>query len=152
VNVPYRPEPSTPGAAHPDRTSVLRPRIHIRLLHKNRFIDLLALVDSGADDCIFPLEVATELGLPLKKENTNQYAWIGSGHISAAFTHVQFAIPGEPAFQLYAGFSDAPSVVPILGQAGFFDRVDVTFKKQKGLIELKFTKLAKISPRTASTG
>jgi hypothetical protein len=140
VNVPYRPEPSIPGSAHPDRTAVLRPRIHVRLFHKNRFIDLLALVDSGADDCIFPLEVATELDLPLKKENTNQYAGIGSGHISAAFTHVRFAIPGEPSFPLYAGFSDAPSIVPIFGQAGFFDRVDVTFKKQKGLIGLRFIK------------
>jgi hypothetical protein len=144
VNVPYHSEPSTPGAAHPHRTSVLRPRIRVRLLHKNRFIDLLALVDSGADDCIFPIEVATELGLPLKKENTNHYAGIGSGHISAAFTHVQFAVPGEPPFTLYAGFSDAPSVVPILGQAGFFDRVDVTFRKQKGLIELKFIKPASL--------
>lgn len=46
VKLPYRPEPSTPGAAHPDRTSVLRPRIRVRLFHKNRFIDRLALVDS----------------------------------------------------------------------------------------------------------
>lgn len=149
MKLPYRPEPSTPGAAHPDRTSVLRPRIHVRLFHKNRFIDLLALVDSGADDCIFPLEVATELGLLLKEENTNRYAGIGSGHIGAAFTHVQFAVPGEPPFQLYAGFSDAPSVVPILGQAGFFDRVDVTFRKQNGLIELKFVKPADASSRAA---
>lgn len=140
------------GAAHPDRTSVLRPRIHVRLFHKDRFIDLLALVDSGADDCIFPIEVATELGLPLKIENTNQYAGIGSGHISAAFTRVQFAIPGEPAFPLYAGFSDGPSVVPILGQAGFFDRVDVTFRKRKGVIEFRFIKPADPSPRIASAG
>lgn len=103
----------------------------------------------GPDDCIFPLEVATELGLPLKKETTNQYAGIGSGHISAAFTQVQFAVPGKPPFQLYAGFSDAPSVVPILGQAGFFDRVDVTFRKQKRLIELKFIKPADPSSRAA---
>jgi hypothetical protein len=41
-------------------------------------------------------------------------------------------------FPLYAGFSDAPSVVPVLGQAGFFDRFEVRFNKPKEVIELKF--------------
>src|ERR1700694_2925179 len=97
--------------------------------NKNRFIDLLALVDSGADDCLFPLEVATELNLPLKPKNVNLYGGIGAGHISAVFTHVSFGVAGEVIFPLYAGFSDAPSVVPILGQAGFFDRFEVKFNK-----------------------
>jgi hypothetical protein len=39
---------------------------------------------------------------------------------------------------LYAGFSDAPSVVPILGQAGFFDRFEVKFNKPREMIDLKF--------------
>jgi hypothetical protein len=99
----------------------------------------LALVDSGADDYLFPLEVATELGLPLNHENENRYGGIGSGHITAIFAHVKIDFAGEVTFPLYAGFSNAPSVVPILGQAGFFDRFDVTFKKRKEVIELKFT-------------
>jgi hypothetical protein len=49
VKVLYRKEPSLPGAAHKDRTSVLRPRIRVRLFHKNRFIDLLALVAYSDD-------------------------------------------------------------------------------------------------------
>jgi len=119
----------------------------VRLFHENRFIDLLALVDSGADDCLFPLEVATELGLPLNHENENRYGGIGSGHISAIFTHVKIDFAGGIAFPLYAGFSDAPSVVPILGQAGFFDRFDVTFKKRREIIELKFIDPKSTSPR-----
>ena len=138
MKVFYRKEPSIPGAAHSDRTSVLRPRIRVRLFHKNRFIDLLALVDSGADDCLFPLEVATELNLPLNPKNVNLYGGIGTGHISAVFTHVNLGVAGEVIFPLYAGFSDAPSVVPILGQAGFFDRFEVKFNKPKEIIALKF--------------
>ena len=134
----YIKEPSIPGAAHDERASVLRPRIRVRLFHKNRFIELLALVDSGADDCLFPLEVATELNLPLNPKNANLYGGIGAGHISAVFTHVAFGVAGEVIFPLYAGFSDAPSVVPILGQAGFFDRFEVKFNKPKEVIELKF--------------
>lgn len=134
----YHHEPSIPGQAHQDRTKVLRPRIRVRLFHKNRFIDLLALVDSGADDCLFPLEVATELDLPLDAKNVNLYGGIGAGHISALFTHVKFGVAGEVIFPLYAGFSDAPTVVPILGQAGFFDRFEVKFNKPKEVIDLKF--------------
>jgi hypothetical protein len=78
----YHQEPSTPGAAHKDRTNVLRPRIRVRLFNKNRFIHLLALVDSGADDCLFPLEVATELNLPLNPKKANLYG--GSAPVTSA--------------------------------------------------------------------
>lgn len=137
MKFPYRKEPSLPGTAHENRTEVFRPRIPIRLFHKNRFIDVLALIDSGADDCIFPLEVATELNLPLDARNVNHYGGIGSGSIKATFANVRVGIEGGAMFPLYVGFSDAPSVVPILGQAGFFDRFEVTFNKRNEMIGLK---------------
>ena len=117
---------------------MLRPRIPIRLVHKSRFIILLALVDSGADDCLFPLEVAQELQLPLDPRNTNLYGGIGNGHITATFMDVRIEINNDVTFPLYAGFSDAPSVVPILGQAGFFDRFEVTFNRPEEIIEFRF--------------
>ena len=138
MNFPYRKEPSTPGSAHPRRSNVLRPRIPIRLIHKNRFVYLLALVDSGADDCLFPLEVAQELNLPLDPKNVNRYGGIGTGHISATFIDVRVDFHDDLTFLLYAGFSDAPSVVPILGQAGFFDRFEVKFNRPKEVIDLRF--------------
>jgi hypothetical protein len=138
VNFPHRKEPSTPGGAHPRRTNVLRPRIPIRLVHKNRFVYLLALVDSGADDCLFPSEVAQELNLSLDRRNVNRYGGIGAGHITAAFMNVRIEIDNDVTFPLYAGFSDAPSVVPILGQAGFFDRFEVRFNQPNEVIELRF--------------
>jgi len=115
------------------------PRIRVTLKHKNRFVDLLALVDSGADDCLFTLEVARELNLPLNlKHGVNRYGGIGSGHITAAFADVKLEIDNDWIFPLYAGFSDAPSVVPILGQAGFFDRLEVRFNRPEEVIELRF--------------
>jgi len=41
---------------------------------------------------------------------------------------------------LYAGFSDAPSVVPILGQNGFFTLFEVRFNHSKQIVELKAIK------------
>jgi hypothetical protein len=40
-------------------------------------------------------------------------------------------------FELYAGFTDSPSVVPILGQHGFFSLFEVKFNLSKEEIELK---------------
>ncbi len=138
MKFPYRKEPATSGPAHKGRTNILRPRIRIRLVHEKRFIDLLALVDSGADDCVFPLEVAEELNLRLDPRNANRYGGIGAGHISAIFTNVTLQVNDHTTIKPYAGFSDAPSVVPILGQAGFFDQFEVTFNRPEEIIELRF--------------
>ena len=87
----------------------------------------------------------TELNLPLDSQKANLYGGIGAGHISATFTHVRLNVAGDITFPLYAGFSDAPSVVPILGQAGFFDRFEVKFNRHKQFIDLKV-----INPRPDS--
>jgi len=95
----------------------------------------LALVDSGADDCLFPLDVAQFLGLPLDPTKTHRYGGIGQGSITAVFETVTLQVGGW-SFPLYAGFSDASSVVPLLGQNGFFDLFEVRFNLPKAVIEL----------------
>ncbi len=132
----YWKEPADPSGAHPGRKSVLRPRVPVRLRHKDYFVDLLALLDSGADDCLFPIEVARLLGLELKPSNTHRYGGIGEGEVTATFGTVTIEVGGWP-FSLYAGFSDAASVVPILGQNGFFSLFEVKFNLNKEAIELK---------------
>ncbi len=136
LQFPYRREPSAPSAAYPDRTSIPRPRIELRLFHEDRFVKLLALVDSGADDCLFPLEVAHFLKLPLKRDAVHHYGGIGSGTISAAFATVGVEV-GKWSIPLYAGFSDSPSVVPILGQDGFFNAFEINFNRVAETLTLK---------------
>ena len=65
MRLSYRREPVLPSPAHPGRRSVLRPRIRVRVRHRDRFVDILALIDSGADDCLFPIGIANLLELPL---------------------------------------------------------------------------------------
>jgi Aspartyl protease len=136
VKFPYRKEPASPNPAHPERYFVLRPRIRIRITHQGRAVDLLALVDSGADDCLFPLEVAQRLGIPLDPERSHRYAGIGQGAITAAFTTVTVEVGGWP-FSLYAGFSEAPTIIPILGQHGLFNLFEVRFNLRKEILELR---------------
>lgn len=114
-----------------------RPRIEVRLTHRDRFVTLLALVDSGADDCLFPREVAEYLGLPLKRDAIHHYGGIGAGSITALFGSVTLEVGKWTLRDFYAGFSDAPSVVPILGQNGFFSKFEVTFNRSMELLKLK---------------
>ncbi len=97
---------------------------------------LLALVDSGADDCLFPLEVAHFLKLPLKRDAVHHYGGIGAGSIAATFGNVTLVV-GKWRIPLYAGFSDAPSIVPILGQSGFFSEFEISFNRPLEIIRLK---------------
>lgn len=103
---------------------------------RDQFVDLLALIGSGADDCLFPVEVARILGLKLDPANAHVYGGIGEGEITAIFGTVTLEVGGW-AFSLYAGFSDAPSVIPILGQNGFFNLFEVRFNLGKEVVELK---------------
>lgn len=118
MKFPHRKEPSTPSAAHPAHISIVRPRIRIRLFYKDRFLAFLAFVDSGADDSMFPLEVAEALDLLLDPPNANRYGGIGSGHITASFTTVTVDAGGVK-FRLHVEFSDAPSSPSDLSEFDF---------------------------------
>ena len=132
----YRREPVLASRAHPRRQSVLRPRIRVRLKHQERFVDILALIDSGADDCLFPVGVASLLGLQLLPENACPYLGMGQSEITAVFETLMIEV-GTSSYSLYAGFLDAPIAPALLGQSGFFDQFEVKFSLPKGIIELK---------------
>jgi Aspartyl protease len=100
-------------------------------------VKLLALVDSGADDCLFPLEVAQFLGLPLKRDAVHRYGGIGEGSIAATFGAVTLEVGKWTLWDFYVGFSESPSVVPILGQNGFFSKFEITFNRPEEIIKLK---------------
>jgi hypothetical protein len=88
---------------------------------------------------MFPIEVAQDLNLPLDPQNAQRYRGVGTGHITAYFAYVTIDIGGTRV-PLYAGFSDAPSIVPLLGQGGFFDRFEVRFNRPKEVIELRLVR------------
>jgi len=118
MTFPYRREPVLASPAHPERESVLRPRIRVRLKHRNRSVDVLALIDSGADDCLFPIGVANLLELQLQPEKASYYTGIGEGEIMAVFEEVTLEV-GAWSYPLYAGFLNAPVAPAVLGQNGF---------------------------------
>jgi hypothetical protein len=56
-----------------DDKGVYRPYIPIRLHHGDKHIDVLALLDSGADTCFIPRGLGEYLGYDLTKEGDYSY-------------------------------------------------------------------------------
>ncbi|MGO9262471.1 MAG: hypothetical protein ACLQU1_40245 [Bryobacteraceae bacterium] len=72
----------------------------------------------------------------MKRDAIHRYGGIGAGSITATFGTVTLGV-GKWTIPLYAGFSDSPSVVPILGQSGFFSKFEISFNRAQEIMRLK---------------
>ena len=101
-----------------------RPVIPVVLRHQDRFVSYGALVDSGADLCLFHSEVADYLGFDLSKNIPREVFGVG-GKASIYHLHkITIEIGGVP-YEIETGFISGVSgkvmSYGVLGQKGFFD-------------------------------
>jgi len=127
----------------PRRKQIRRPIIPISLakpaqagfISKSIMID--ALLDSGADKCLFHVELAKELGLNLEEGEREFFGGIEGGRIVTYIHKVQICVPDINGLaEVWAGFADAPGVFAILGQDGFFDAFRIKFERDRNIIEI----------------
>jgi hypothetical protein len=96
-----------------------------------------ALVDSGADACLFPKDTAEVLGIDIKSGPRAFFTGIGGGQIPFYFHDVDLFI-GEHQVKTKVGFSTSSiGTTGILGQLGFFDRFIIAFDTKNKLLEIK---------------
>lgn len=135
----YRKFPAQPTEPFPRRTSVSRPVVPIALINGSQRVRYLALIDSGADYCIFHAEIGEQIGLVI--ESGKRLPFFGSsGQEQSAFFHeIKLEIGGHEV-TCFAGFSHELQSLPygILGQVGFFDSFKITFDHTRERIELQF--------------
>lgn len=134
----YRKFPAQPTEPFPRRTNVSRPVVPITLIHDQRRVRYLALIDSGADYCIFHAEIGEQIGLQI--ESGKRLSFFGSsGQEQSAFFHEIKIEVGGHEIPCFAGFSRELQSLPygILGQEGFFDNFKITFDYLKDKIELQ---------------
>jgi hypothetical protein len=128
--------PCNPTEPFPDRHSVLRPIIDIAIIYKDQRIRVGALVDSGADWCLFPVSIGEQLKIPV--DQGKKMPFRGATATGMAYFHeVTLEIRGW-GYNCIVGFSSDLDVMGgILGQYGFFDHYEVNFNLKKELIEIK---------------
>ncbi|HEX4544061.1 MAG TPA: aspartyl protease family protein [Candidatus Acidoferrum sp.] len=88
-----------------------------------------AIVDSGADHCIFPRSFMQPLGLDPLATPVDMTSGVGSTNLPTHFAHVTLDLQGLAQFSVYAGFTTGMDRfgIGLLGQTGFFERFKIRF-------------------------
>jgi hypothetical protein len=144
VKFPYTIFPSLPDAAFPGRVSILRPVLVLVLQKGTSVVGTLALVDSGADSCIFPASLAGQLGITIPNQRASVFSGTANSPQIGYYESVRAQIWDTRTsafvfdFELYAGFCDSLEHIGLglLGQDGFFSRFSVKFDRQETYFEI----------------
>jgi hypothetical protein len=113
--------------------------IFVRNLATGQSVRYHALVDSGADQCIFAGEIGELIGLEITAGKERRVSGVVAGQTRPYYLHeVEIEVGGwsRPAT---VGFMPdlAPNGHGLLGQTGFFDLFSfVKFERPKGTLEL----------------
>src|SRR5882724_3792251 len=108
---------------HQDRQRPFRrPYLIVRLISGGRQKDVISLVDSGADVCLFHSDIARMLGIEI--EAAPKLAFQGvSGAREAAYLHrVDLVVRGLNVITLDVAFTNSMAAgTGLLGQRSFFE-------------------------------
>lgn len=123
-------------------TNILRrPIIDIIIKTNRNFAIYPVLIDSGADYCIFHIELAKALGVKLTKKHIIVKG-VGKDKIKGFWGEIEIKLSNY-SYQTKAMFADISDFGHgILGQQGFFDHFDVKLSYQKQTIEIEPIKIS----------
>jgi len=117
------------------RQYILRPIIPVSLSSQSSAVRYEALIDSGSDFNIFPIEIAQKLNINLKKCKTIYFSGVENSSVKGNISSIFISI-NHDKLKTNVVFADLPSTTGILGQNGFFDIFKVNFDLSKEEIEI----------------
>lgn len=99
-----------------------------------------ALVDSGADDTVFPLQMASQLGIPLLVDSRHGFLWRGQV-VASRYALVELELADTFGNTLRwpatVAFSPASMRYPLLGVNGCLEFLDAKFLGKNRVLELE---------------
>jgi hypothetical protein len=143
MRFPYRPHllkqpppPTLPAGS----TARLRPMVAVRLIGPaGRWRDFRrAIIDSGADDTLFPADAATLIGASLMPGLGHSVLWRGPSY-PLRFGRVELEVSGGGLVYRWpaiVGFCSAPLTYPLLGNTAFLEFFNATFQGADHVLEL----------------
>lgn len=120
-------------------SSLLKPIIPVKISFHGKELKYAALIDSGADFCIFDGEVGEHLGIDVRSGTREIFGGVQEKGGAEAFFHKVALNVGGWDYDTIIGFSYdiAKRGFAVLGQKGFFEIFIVKFDLLKEEIELK---------------
>ena len=118
---------------------ILKPIVPIKISRGENIVKYAALIDSGADFCIFDAGIGEYLELDIKSGIEVGFGGIQNVGSAKAYLHQVNLEIGGIQFKTDVGFSYDISDrgYGIFGQKGFFNKFVVKFDLQKEDVELK---------------
>lgn len=129
---------------HPIRSKIdpndvlLLPIIPVGLGYGGRKVVVSALIDSGADLCLFHSSVGRALGIDLKSGRKDIIKTLSLQEVPAYVHIVHLFLKGEAGVDIEIGFLEL-DLIPdggLLGQTGFFDNFDIRFQRWQNSIHI----------------
>ncbi|OIO52290.1 hypothetical protein COT40_02180 [Candidatus Peregrinibacteria bacterium CG08_land_8_20_14_0_20_41_10] len=125
----------------PDSKNIYRPSIPITFKNGYRFIDVIALIDSGADFTILPLEIAGVLGIELNPQSKISFYGAGDNSFTVypspvKIEHILKQIGfRQIVWKTCVYFAESQSTI-LLGNHGFLDQFEIRLNGKKKELEI----------------
>ena len=125
-----------PNHAIPRKRWIKRPMLQVTLFNGIQRQQLVCLVDSGADECLFHASVARSLGIDVENGRYKEFDGI-AGSLEAYIHPVEIQVQDfAERVKVEAAFTESEDVHAILGQAGFFENFKICFERYRWKIEI----------------
>jgi hypothetical protein len=121
------PSPTNPSGI------VYRPEILLRVIGPTADVLLMALIDTGADECVLPFSIAQSIGVVLTLNETVLASGVGGQELELIPGDVNFELRGSgetyswPIRVGFARFDDPEDECAILGNIGALEYFTATF-------------------------
>ena len=121
-----------------------RPMVELELIGKNEKLNVLGLIDSGADTTLMNIEYAKVLNIDLSDAKKKEFLGIGNTSVVSFISTVNVKVKHfDTPILTTVAFTDSPSVDILLGQDDFFENFRIKFEKDHDTFELS------LSPKTS---
>ena len=125
-----------PNHMVPRKRWIKRPMLQLTLFNGVRHQQVVCLLDSGADECLFHASIAESLGIDVESGRRKEFAGI-AGSIEAYMHPVEIQVQSFPErVKIEVAFTESEGVHAILGQAGFFENFKICFERYRWRIEI----------------
>jgi hypothetical protein len=121
-----------------------RPIIPVTIIGPARTLLRVGLLDTGADETIFPDYVAQFIGLDLTNAPSGSSTGVATGAVQVRYAEVRLRIAKANElreWRAWVGFAAAPLRRPLLGFAGFLQYFEASFRGDREEVELKVNAL-----------
>ena len=115
----------------------IRPIIPVTLRYKTKAITYEALVDSGADMCMFPSQIGELLGINVQSGKKGAMSGVIGKATDVYYHDVDLEIGGNVTHATVGFTKESNFDHGFLGQRGVFNYYTIHFFYRKGVLELR---------------